>query len=116
MAEVGCVGHKGGPRCAIGHVKDLGLMGDLIETMKQIPNLKPSSLAIYPPYEGTPARINNGETLNYQQGTPKQRVLAALNDLFAEEIKAKAASIDPPVNELINNTLNVKEYELQASL
>lgn len=45
-----------------------------------IPNLKAHNTSIGPYYH-TPARINNGEIKQYQQDTPKQRILAALHDV-----------------------------------
>jgi len=35
------------------------------------------------------AAINNGHTLEYQQPTPKQRILAAFNDLKAYHLAKK---------------------------
>lgn len=51
--------------------------------MSSLPNLTPSTKNFYGygPYESTPARINNGDVEQYQQPTPKQRILAALHDI-----------------------------------
>jgi hypothetical protein len=60
----------------------------LTKLMASINGLTASSKACYDPYLGTPARINNGEVEQYQQPTPKQRILAALLDIKnAEENK-----------------------------
>jgi hypothetical protein len=53
----------------------------LTALMETIPGLTAAKTATYLPHEGTPARINNGDILQYQQSTPKQRILAALHDI-----------------------------------
>lgn len=68
----------------------------LEKLMMTLPELKPSKAALYPPYECTPARINNGEILQYQQRTPKERILAALRDIKAMQDKEV---VEPPIKE-----------------
>jgi hypothetical protein len=64
---------------------------DLTLLMSSIPNLTPSVKAAWKPYESTPARINNGETEQYQQPTPKERIMAALNDIKEMQIAEESA-------------------------
>lgn len=47
----------------------------------KIPNLVAAEWSRWDAYDGTPARINNGDICQYQQPTPKQRILAALYDI-----------------------------------
>lgn len=53
----------------------------LTKLMSSIPGLTPTHNARYLPHEATAARINNGDIEQYQQPTPKQRILAALHDI-----------------------------------
>lgn len=68
-----------------GHKTKEGLA--LTELLSSIPNMTPSrdnlgySFTRCSPYSSTPARINNGEVAEYQQATPKERILAALQDV-----------------------------------
>jgi hypothetical protein len=53
-------------------------------------------------YSGTAAAINNGYAAEYQQATPKQRILAALRDIQTREQQDKAVeqvqkAIDQPL-------------------
>lgn len=54
--------------------------GQALTKLFTIPELQYLDLAGEIP-EGMPARINNGDHPKYQQPTPKQRILAALNDV-----------------------------------
>lgn len=87
----------------------------LTRLMKMLLPLTPVLDAPFDPDQGTPARINNGETKEYQQPTPKERLLAALYDIKAmqqpkvEEPKVvyKTVVIDSAVKEL--QTAELKE-------
>jgi hypothetical protein len=89
----GFQGYVVGVGCAYGQCKSHDGVQDgnqtpegiaLTKLMQSLPNL---TLVYYgeefaiDPYNGTPARINNGEVEQYQQPTPKQRILAALYDI-----------------------------------
>lgn len=50
--------------------------------------------------------INDGQCLEYQQSTEKERILAALNHIK----KKLELIIYPPVDGLINNTIKTYEY------
>lgn len=62
-----------------GHETKEGLA--LEKIMSSLPGLKKHKESDWGPYDSTPARINNGDVKQYQQPTPKQRILAALYDI-----------------------------------
>jgi hypothetical protein len=69
-----CVGHfisMDGTKCALGHCGDEGT-GDSPEA---------NALGCLFPYLGDVININDGRHSDYPQPTPKQRILAALNDI-----------------------------------
>lgn len=81
------LGHYGGPRCALGHCigqespfsfkKDSESVSlTIVFQDERIRYLLKNNRSI--------ASINNGEHPNYQQSTPKQRILAALYDIKAK--------------------------------
>lgn len=103
----GSQGEDGGPRCAYGHCADNGQNGSktaegimLTQIISRLTGLKPLDDSRAAPHVHTPARINNGDILQYQQPTPKQRTLAALYDV--DRIES---------DELINSALIKSEGE-----
>jgi len=83
--------------------------------MTSLPNLT-SIGGYYYPYQSTPARINNGEVEQYQQPTPKQRILAALYDIkkmqqpVYEDITTSLAILPEDKSEV--DVVNVKETKV----
>ncbi len=66
-------------KCVDGH---LTLEGKALESLfKSLKDLTSSKGAAFQPYESIPARINNGDVEQYQQKSPKLRLLAALEDV-----------------------------------
>lgn len=59
-------------------------------------------------YSDKLAHINNGQTHEYQQATPKQRVLAALRDVKAMQLKE--------ADKLIEKSLMAEEPNLQLAI
>lgn len=57
-------------------------------------------------YSTTAAIINNGEAVEYQQGTPKQRILAALQDCLLLEQQDKAVE---EIQTIVNQPDELKE-------
>ena len=68
-----------GQRCALGHTTLDGTWSTATNETKQIE-------LIFRGRSNDIANINNGVSVNYPQPTPKQRVLAALNDQLRKEL------------------------------
>lgn len=106
--DTGCAYGQCSPNRMRGHLTQEGIA--LTNLMQSIKGLTPIINATWTPYESTPARINNGDVAQYQQPTPKQRILAALYDIKAmqqpkEKVVYKTVVIDSAVKEL-QETLN----------
>jgi hypothetical protein len=96
--------------CAYGQCQSVDGYSDGAETkegialnklMSSLPNLKVSRTAEFEPYQGTPARINNGDVVQYQQSTPKERILAALYDVKALQDKENKPAMEIVTKEII---------------
>lgn len=75
MWLVGDLGNHGGPRCALGHT--IHIDNSTNET-QALCMLFPGSCDVL--------NINNGSHPDYQQSRPKQRILAALNDIKISQV------------------------------
>ena len=60
------------------------------------------------------ALINNGDSVEYQQGTPKQRILAALRDIQALEETEGAIELSKQIIENGNRNNSDNEVQLQS--
>lgn len=124
IEPIWCVGlqnHPDGIRhCAIGLCK-YGEQKALGKVMNALPVVTISTVSSYNPYLAgekvfgiwrVPA-INNGECLEYQQPTPKQRILAALYDIKkAQEPKPEVKTVYVTVDQSVRE-LQKKELSLQ---
>jgi hypothetical protein len=115
------VGEEGGPRCANGHTYGRYCRNEETEGLNAVfknltitAHIKDDSLfneyirGESPSYSRVAEQINNGYAKEYQQPTPKQRVLAALYDIKAAqqpEIKERIVyvMVDQPVKELVKS-------------
>lgn len=80
----------------------------LTKLMRSLPNLTPVAGAAWEPYISTPARINNGDVAEYPQPTPKQRILAALYDIKAQnEAVAAVSAIASATHERVSDKVLV---------
>lgn len=72
-----------------------------------IPNLTAKTSFDHPPDQFTPARINNGETNEYQQATPKERLIAALEDI--KKLQHPAPKAPEVVERVVYKTVVIDE-------
>jgi hypothetical protein len=87
---------KAGKSCLFGHLFDLG-GGELWDWFENIA----TTYMIYP--------VNDGENVNYQQPTPKQRCIAYLKDLQSGKEKTTYQIMEEFENSFIKED---KKYEL----
>jgi hypothetical protein len=103
-----CIGklhNDRGQHCFLGHLENCG-KDDVRPFICPVLRVISDSSMIY--------LINNGDDERYQQPTPKQRVLAAFNDVknvLLSEKRSKLLS-EPPIDELISNAIEKQEKTL----
>ena len=105
-----------GTHCALGHCDDFSMQNTLGDV------LKPIQITITKSMYGNDygkvvlgalkvAAINNGETAEYQQPTPKQRILAALQD-----VKKLQEAEKNPKERIVYVTVDESVRKLQKEL
>lgn len=126
--NVGHVSKSDGTHCAIGHCDRLyyrdrnkSEIESLIDIFQPMPSVKIICKTSYNHYDigsiirdgmSKIAAINNGETEQYQQSTPKERILAALNDIKKmqqpthKDETSKFTSLIPIVDEVSDVVMN----------
>lgn len=121
--NVGSLEKSNGSKCALGHCIDTNFdkyeaIGMIFRDVKVNIIIKNScndygigstDLTMF----AKVAAINNGETAEYQQETPKERILAALKDLKAIEDRAKYPDITTKLAILpVEETSDVKHEKV----